>query len=135
MALIKWRDELKVGIEEIDEDHRALIDLINALYDVMQQLEGYIAPVSAWERSVLPARVGGFETAMLDRLCLSGRMRWLRSGERTLSAVVKNNTPIIFSSRSNTVIWPQRPPGPARCCATKPPCCWATLRWWPATRA
>lgn len=36
MALIKWRDELKVGIEEIDEDHRALIDLINALYDVMQ---------------------------------------------------------------------------------------------------
>ena len=36
MALIKWRDELKVGIEEIDEDHRALIELINALYDVMQ---------------------------------------------------------------------------------------------------
>ncbi|NIV18626.1 MAG: bacteriohemerythrin [Woeseiaceae bacterium] len=36
MTLIKWRKELKVGIEEIDEDHRALIELINGLHDVMQ---------------------------------------------------------------------------------------------------
>jgi len=29
--LIKWRDDLKVGIEEIDEDHRELIELIEGM--------------------------------------------------------------------------------------------------------
>lgn len=32
MTLIEWRDELQVGIPEVDEDHRALVDLINRLY-------------------------------------------------------------------------------------------------------
>ncbi len=32
MTLIEWRDELQVGIPEVDDDHRALVDLINRLY-------------------------------------------------------------------------------------------------------
>ncbi len=32
MALIEWRDDFKVGIESVDHEHRALIDLINDLH-------------------------------------------------------------------------------------------------------
>jgi hemerythrin-like metal-binding protein len=32
MTLIEWRDELQVGIPEVDDEHRALVDLINRLY-------------------------------------------------------------------------------------------------------
>jgi len=30
---IPWADELSVGIEEIDEQHKILVKLINKLYD------------------------------------------------------------------------------------------------------
>ena len=33
MALIEWKDAYRVGIDDIDHEHRGLIDLINALYD------------------------------------------------------------------------------------------------------
>lgn len=36
MTLIKWKDEFSVGIEEVDHEHRELIELINGLHDVMQ---------------------------------------------------------------------------------------------------
>ena len=36
MTLIKWRDEFSVGIEEVDHEHREMIELINGLHDVMQ---------------------------------------------------------------------------------------------------
>lgn len=36
MTLIKWRDELKIGIDDVDDEHRELIELINGLHDVMQ---------------------------------------------------------------------------------------------------
>ena len=36
MTLIKWNDEFSVGIEEVDHEHREMIELINGLHDVMQ---------------------------------------------------------------------------------------------------
>ena len=36
MTLIKWKEEFSVGIEEVDHEHRELIELINSLHDVMQ---------------------------------------------------------------------------------------------------
>lgn len=36
MTLIKWRDEFSVGIEEVDHEHKELIELINGLHDIMQ---------------------------------------------------------------------------------------------------
>jgi len=36
VTLIKWRDELKLGIAAIDDEHRELIEIINGLHDVMQ---------------------------------------------------------------------------------------------------
>lgn len=35
MSLIKWKDEFDLGIEEIDNEHRDLVALINALHDAM----------------------------------------------------------------------------------------------------
>ncbi len=36
MTLIEWREELQVGIPEVDDDHRALVELINRLYAQLQ---------------------------------------------------------------------------------------------------
>ena len=34
-AFMEWNDKVSVGIEEIDEQHKQLLDLINRLYDAM----------------------------------------------------------------------------------------------------
>ena len=47
---------------------RALID----------QLEGFEAPSSAWEGEIFPSRVTDYDPAALDSLCLSGRVIWAR---------------------------------------------------------
>lgn len=33
MTLIEWRKEFETGIEEVDHEHRELVDLINMLHD------------------------------------------------------------------------------------------------------
>ncbi len=32
MALIEWRSEFETGIDEVDAEHRELVELINALH-------------------------------------------------------------------------------------------------------
>jgi hemerythrin len=36
MPLIEWCDEISTGIKSIDEEHKVLINLVNALYDAIQ---------------------------------------------------------------------------------------------------
>lgn len=45
--------------------------------DVLDQLQGVWLPVESWERDVLPARVSGYTTALLDAACASGDFVWL----------------------------------------------------------
>lgn len=40
MPIIEWTDALSVQVEEIDEQHKKFIDLINDLHDAMQADEG-----------------------------------------------------------------------------------------------
>ncbi len=57
MTLVEWRDEFKIGIEEVDFEHQELIELINELYAeakkedsasaVMDCLEEIFAKISA----------------------------------------------------------------------------------------
>ncbi|MDH3336666.1 MAG: hemerythrin family protein [Gammaproteobacteria bacterium] len=37
MSRLQWRDEFKVGITEVDHEHRELIGLINELHEAIQQ--------------------------------------------------------------------------------------------------
>lgn len=39
VALIEWKDEFKLGIVEVDHEHRELVELINAAYVHMQSDE------------------------------------------------------------------------------------------------
>lgn len=38
--LVEWSDELSVGIEEIDEQHKVLVDLINQMHQAIHQRRG-----------------------------------------------------------------------------------------------
>ena len=38
--LIDWNDELEMGIHEIDEQHRMLVDILNKFYDAIRHHKG-----------------------------------------------------------------------------------------------
>jgi hemerythrin-like metal-binding protein len=53
MTLLQWRDDFRIGIEEVDHEHRGLIDLINALHDALgedpssERVEGFLGEIYA----------------------------------------------------------------------------------------
>ena len=49
-----------------------------AVLAALEQLEGFEAPASEWERSLLPARVPAYDPRWLDNLCLAGIVGWGR---------------------------------------------------------
>ena len=51
---------------------------VDGTLQVIRQLEGYEIPAVAWEAQVLPARVAGYRSEYLDRLCYSGDVMWGR---------------------------------------------------------
>jgi len=62
--------------QHVDAAHRlAGVDGVRA---AVEQLDGFDLAADAWERSVLPARVDGYEPSMLDTLCLAGEIAWAR---------------------------------------------------------
>ncbi|MBI1955280.1 MAG: ATP-dependent DNA helicase, partial [Acidobacteria bacterium] len=48
------------------------------LAGIVGLLQGFEIPASAWETQILPARMGRYDPAWLDQLCLSGELVWLR---------------------------------------------------------
>ena len=40
MALIEWTNDLNVGFELIDKQHKVLVDMINELYDALMEIKG-----------------------------------------------------------------------------------------------
>jgi ATP-dependent Lhr-like helicase len=48
------------------------------VFEALRQLEGFEAPASEWERTLLPARVANYDPRWLDALCLSGAVGWGR---------------------------------------------------------
>ena len=51
---------------------------IDGLREVVAMLDGFELAAGAWERSVLDARVEGYDSSMLDMLCLAGEVAWGR---------------------------------------------------------
>jgi ATP-dependent Lhr-like helicase len=53
---------------------------LDALYRVVEQLQGAAVPASALERQVLAARLPGYDPGLLDQLCASGEVVWAGAG-------------------------------------------------------
>ena len=76
---------------------------IEGLQAILGQLDGFEVAASAWERSVLPARIDAYEPSMLDMLCLTGEIGWARLSAATSTVV--SATPIALYLRANADAW------------------------------
>lgn len=69
-------------------------DGADGLMRVIEQLEGVALPLPVWEGAVFPARVRGYQPAMLDELLASGDVVW--TGEKTAGTKAKEPGRIAF---------------------------------------
>jgi ATP-dependent Lhr-like helicase len=53
---------------------------IDRLREVLVSLQGLALPAEAWERDVLPRRVGAYSPTWLDQLCAAGEVVWVGAG-------------------------------------------------------
>jgi len=77
---------------------------VDGVRTIVAQLDGFEVAASAWERSVLPARVERYEPSLLDTLCFSGDVGWARLSAATGAAPV-GATPIALFLRENAAAW------------------------------
>ncbi len=81
----------------------------DALDAVISQLQGFEAPVAAWETEMLPARLEGYDMTWLDDLCLSGRAVWARltppAAAATGHAGPIRTTPVALLPRRAAAAW------------------------------
>ncbi len=76
-----------------------------ALLGVLEQLEGFAAPSIAWERDILPARIANYDPGMLDQLCLSGQVTWVRLPPASGGAAALRSVPLAFFRRRHLAAW------------------------------
>ncbi|HEY1467754.1 MAG TPA: DEAD/DEAH box helicase [Candidatus Acidoferrum sp.] len=79
--------------------------------EVLQQLQGYEAPASAWEREILARRIQNYDGAVLDQLCLNGTVGWGRlsphpaflheAADRNHRVIPTKVAPVAFFLRDN----------------------------------
>jgi ATP-dependent Lhr-like helicase len=62
--------------QHVDAAHR--VEGPRGVFEVVAQLAGFEVPAAAWEATVLPARVQGYQREWLDQLTLSGEVAWVR---------------------------------------------------------
>ncbi len=87
-------------------DHAAGLE---GLASVIAQLDGFEVPAAAWETEVLPTRVSEYDPALLDTLCMMGRVAWGRAaGQRSGGAAGPiKSTPVALFLRENVSEWLQ----------------------------
>jgi ATP-dependent Lhr-like helicase len=79
------------------------LDGPRGVLEVIRQLSGFELPASAWEASVLPARVRNYKREWLDELTLSGELVWGRIWGSGTAAI--RNTPICLVPRDDLEAW------------------------------
>ncbi len=62
--------------QRVDPEHR--MAGLEGLAAIIAQLDGFELPAGAWETEVLAARCTEYDLALLDTLCLTGRVAWGR---------------------------------------------------------
>lgn len=73
---------------------------------VLGRLLGYPVAAAAWEGSVLPARIEGFQPAALDQVLLGGEFLWLRPGPDSSGRHGPiRSTPLVFVDRGQLESW------------------------------
>jgi ATP-dependent helicase Lhr and Lhr-like helicase len=82
---------------------------LDGMREVITKLDGFELAAGAWERSILPTRVQGYEPSMLDMLCLAGEVAWGRlsaalSGPGDIPQLVPA-TPIALFLREHGDLW------------------------------
>jgi ATP-dependent Lhr-like helicase len=75
----------------------------DGLQAIIESLDGFELAASAWERSVLPARMDRYDPALLDMLCLAGQVGWARLSAGPTQLV--GATPIALFLRGNADAW------------------------------
>jgi ATP-dependent Lhr-like helicase len=79
---------------------------LDGLRAVVDALDGFELAADAWERTVLPARVDGYEPAMLDTLSLTGDVGWARLSTTTREATqLVGATPVALFPRVHADAW------------------------------
>jgi ATP-dependent helicase Lhr and Lhr-like helicase len=53
---------------------------VDRLREVLVPLQGLALPAEAWERDVLPRRVGAYSPTWMDQLCAGGEVVWIGAG-------------------------------------------------------
>jgi ATP-dependent Lhr-like helicase len=83
------------------------------LAEVIEQLQGTEAAVEAWESSILPARVAGYQASLLDELCGRGEVGFgrlaLRSGELGTNGVLGTDGAEVRARRPGATPSPATP--------------------------
>ncbi|HVN40552.1 MAG TPA: helicase-related protein, partial [Myxococcota bacterium] len=90
----------------------------DALDVVVSQLQGFEAPVAAWESELLPARLDAYDMTWLDDLCLSGRVVWTRltppaATSPSSHAAPIRTTPVTLLPRRAAALWHRVAPVPS----------------------
>ena len=70
----------------------------SGLLSVIEQLQGLEVAAGEWERSVLPARVRGYDPRWLDELCLAGEVAWGRLTPRPAQEVIDSGGSVVPGS-------------------------------------
>jgi ATP-dependent Lhr-like helicase len=93
--------------QRTDLEHRA--EGLEGLQSLLEQLDGCELPLSAWESTVLAARVKEYDPEWLDRLCFSGRVGWGRltapQNANTRAFTPLRTSPIALYQRENLQDW------------------------------
>jgi len=74
MSFMPWNDEFVIGIERIDEQHRWLVDLTNALYDSLNGTDGEAQPIGELIEQLVEYTMNHFivEEVLFQRLGYPG---------------------------------------------------------------
>jgi ATP-dependent Lhr-like helicase len=95
-------------------DADARMEGLQALEQIIEQLEGFEAPAAAWESEILATRLTGYRSDWLDDACRSGRTTWVRlrpgnGGTRTNGNMRRagpiRSTPIALLPRRHVGVW------------------------------
>ena len=80
---------------------------LDGLRAIVAMLDGFELAANAWERDVLPARMDRYERSMLDMLCLTGEVGWMRVSppDSDPRSRVIGATPVALFLREHGDLW------------------------------